>query len=202
MNPNKNEYDGHIDDSYGNIGFRLEAIIGSETQEKNRYANLEMLTNVSRDNWRAWWNKRHASVPSGNLIQAAAVLWPQYAFWLATGMTDFSNGHTLVSGYSYTKAYPDHADDCDVDVLALTVSYFDMKKELIKLHYGPSAPVTKPEDHKPWEILEIKINSLESMRIARQQRIAMQPLNQNIPEPASKIRDGDAKHSKKKRNNV
>lgn len=198
MQPNKTEYGENIDDSYGNIGFRLEAIISSEIQEKNRYANLEMLTNVSRDNWRAWWNKRHTSVPSGNLIQAASLLWPKYAFWLATGMSDFSNGHTLVSGYSYTKAYPDNADDCDVDVLALTVSYFDMKKELIKLQYGPSAPETKPEVHKPWEILEIKLKALESMRIARQQRIAMQPLDQNISESLSKIKNGDKKPSKKK----
>lgn len=198
MQLNKTEYGENIDDSFGNIGFRLEAIVSSETQEKNRYANLEQLTNVSRDNWRAWWNKRHTSVPSGNLIQAAALLWPKYAFWLATGMTDFSNGHTLVIGDFYTKAFPNYADECDVDVLALTVSYFDMKKELIKLQYGPSMPMNKPEDHKPREILEIKIDALESMRIARQQRIAMQPLNKVISEPLSTISDTNKKHSKKK----
>ena len=198
MQPSKTEYGENIDDSYGSIGFRLEAIISSQTEEKNRYANLEILTNVSRDNWRAWWNKRHISTPSGSLIQAAALLWPQYAFWLATGMTDLSNGHTLVSGYGYTKAFPDYVDDCDVDVMALTISYFDMKKELIKLQYGPSTPVTKPEDHKPREILDIKRNALESMRVARQQRIALQPFNHKVSEPMSTISDLDKKHSKKK----
>lgn len=197
MQPNKTEYGGNIDPSYGNIGFRLEAIIGSETQEKNRYANLEMLTNVSRDNWRAWWNKRDTSVPSGSLIQAAALLWPKYAFWLATGMTDFSNGHTLAVGDFNTKAFPNYLDECDDDVVALTVSYFDMKKELIKLHYGPSMPPTKPEVQKPWEILEIKKSALESMGIARQQRIAKQLLDQNSSEPLPTISDDEKKRSKK-----
>lgn len=73
------------------IRLRLLEIIKQGTDEAKRFKSLEQLTGISGATWRTFWNRSGA--PSGEMIEAIATRWPQYAFWLATGGTDPVAGH-------------------------------------------------------------------------------------------------------------
>ena len=70
---------------------RLKLVIESEIKGRGRYAQLAARSSVPAETWRSWWTR--GGTPNGALLEAAAKLWPQYAFWLATGSTDSSCGH-------------------------------------------------------------------------------------------------------------
>jgi hypothetical protein len=87
------------------VGHRLGQIITSETEEKGRFTWLERKTEIGRKTWHTWWIR--SSMPSGNMIEAAGRLWPQYAFWLCTGMTDEQYGHTMPN-LAMCKNFPEY----------------------------------------------------------------------------------------------
>jgi len=70
---------------------RLRAVIEEETDERGRFAELEKLTQISANSWKSFWHGRQR--PTCEMIEAACMRWPQYAFWLATGITDAKYGH-------------------------------------------------------------------------------------------------------------
>lgn len=74
-----------------NIGTRLKALIESQTNEKGRFNELEEQCGISYQTWRSWWHRE--GVPNGQLIEAAAKLWPNYAYWLATGDSEPEYGN-------------------------------------------------------------------------------------------------------------
>jgi hypothetical protein len=86
--PNVGKFPHRLD----NISTRLMYIITEETSENGRFGWLENATGIGRKTWQAWFSR--SSMPSGNMLEAAGRLWPQYAFWLVTGMTDEDYGHT------------------------------------------------------------------------------------------------------------
>ncbi|MFC0349666.1 hypothetical protein [Undibacterium danionis] len=69
----------------------MKELISHKTTELKKYKELEELTGITAATWRSWWNR--GSTPSGELIEAACKLWPNYAFWLVTGITDQYHGH-------------------------------------------------------------------------------------------------------------
>lgn len=73
------------------LSARLKFVIETETEAYGRYALLAARSNIPAATWRTWWNR--GGTPSGSLLEAVAKLWPQYAFWLATGCTDDRCGH-------------------------------------------------------------------------------------------------------------
>lgn len=79
-----------------NIRSRLVEIIKERTDEARRFKSLEELTRISGATWRTFWNR--TSAPSGEMIEAISMQWPQYAFWLATGGTDPVAGHVAPRG--------------------------------------------------------------------------------------------------------
>ncbi|WGG50329.1 hypothetical protein [Rugamonas sp. DEMB1] len=85
---------------------RLKALIVSETDESGRFGWLQKKTGISRNTWQTWWDKEDAS-PSGKMIEAAARLWPQYAFWLASGITDHEYGHVFPVDLPNSTAWPE-----------------------------------------------------------------------------------------------
>ena len=97
---NKQEVD-YLTQAYlkNDMPSRLCYLLIAKVDSKNRFAELEKITGVSRENWRSWWNK--LSSPSGTLVEAGAKAWPQHAFWLITGIEDSKYGHTapIVSGW-------------------------------------------------------------------------------------------------------
>jgi hypothetical protein len=83
-----------------NISFtirtRLIEIIKHRTDEARRFKSLEEMTKISGATWRTFWNRSGA--PSGEMVEAIATQWPQYAFWLSTGGTDPTAGHVAPPG--------------------------------------------------------------------------------------------------------
>jgi hypothetical protein len=50
------------------------------------------LSGIASDRWSAVFSERQR--PTVEMIEAIAKIWPQHAFWLATGIEDSSTGHT------------------------------------------------------------------------------------------------------------
>lgn len=78
------------------IRSRLLEVLKQRTDEARRFKSLEESTRISGATWRTFWNRN--STPSGEMVEAIARLWPQYAFWLATGGTDPLAGHVAPPG--------------------------------------------------------------------------------------------------------
>ncbi|MCE3602699.1 hypothetical protein LXA47_03650 [Massilia sp. P8910] len=70
---------------------RMKTLIASNTVELKKYKELEELTGITTATWRSWWNRGGA--PSGEMIEAVSRIWPEYAFWLVTGISDSNHGH-------------------------------------------------------------------------------------------------------------
>lgn len=85
---------------------RLKRIIVAETDEAGRFGWLQKKSRISRNTWQTWWNKD--APPSGSMIEAAARLWPHYAFWLATGITDNEYGHTFPKILPNSTTWPEN----------------------------------------------------------------------------------------------
>ncbi|MGJ7490034.1 hypothetical protein [Variovorax sp. ZT4R33] len=87
----------------------MKLVIYSEIGEKRRFPQLENLTGVPLNTWRSWW--RNGTNPSGALAEAVAKQWPQYAFWLATGLTDIACGHRRPplhpAAQGYIRSWPE-----------------------------------------------------------------------------------------------
>lgn len=75
---------------------------------KGYWQILESQTGVRASQWRAFASGNQRSTP--DMIEAAARFWPQYAFWIATGITDATNGHiapSLVTNFPEFTWMPD-----------------------------------------------------------------------------------------------
>lgn len=179
-----------------NISDRLKLIVKAETPEKGRFPFLETHSGINAATWRTWWTR--GAAPNGYLVEAAGLLWPQYAFWLATGLTDVCNGHIDASKTDEDKSNPNHVENIavDEDVLAFTISYFEMVKDLMEDYskirnmgmmdkeFDKIGTLTNKKvdqlakkigQYRPQEIIEIKANALKSLQLARQQKISEQP---------------------------
>ncbi|KVQ80484.1 hypothetical protein WK07_13260 [Burkholderia multivorans] len=83
------------------IALRMRRLIETQVTEHRRFKALEELSGISGEAWRAFWNDRQK--PSSEMVAALAEHWPQFAFWLATGVTDPDYGHVApVSSPGYT----------------------------------------------------------------------------------------------------
>jgi hypothetical protein len=79
---------------------RLNKIIADlEGDTYGRWKRLEMSTGVSGTRWKNV--SQGAQRPAPDMIEAIAQLAPQYAFWLATGITDPQHGHVAPDGEGY-----------------------------------------------------------------------------------------------------
>ncbi|VVE89486.1 hypothetical protein [Pandoraea bronchicola] len=67
-------------------------VISAVTSPARRFKELGDKTEVSAATWRSFWN-RDGAIPSGAMLEGLAREWPQYAFWLVTGITDWEAGH-------------------------------------------------------------------------------------------------------------
>lgn len=83
------------------IATRMKAIIEAETDNRRRYKELEEISSVHPDTWKSFWYGKQR--PTAEMIEAVSQRWPQYAFWLVTGITDPERNHiapaTAASGY-------------------------------------------------------------------------------------------------------
>ena len=86
------------------VSKRLLALVNEKlSEEKNFFAALERTTEVDRETWKHWYQKPSVVDPSTKLLMGAFYAWPQYAYWLATGMDDEKFGHMTVQDGSKTR---------------------------------------------------------------------------------------------------
>jgi hypothetical protein len=67
-----------------------------------RFKDLEELTTISSGTWRTWWTR--GGKINGEMVEALARVWPQFAFWLITGWTDKNHGHIAPKGVKTVEA--------------------------------------------------------------------------------------------------
>lgn len=73
------------------ISERLKSLIEVKTTATRRHKEMEEATKLPAEIWKAWWHGKQR--PNEEMIQAIAQIWPEYAFWLSTGITDAEHGH-------------------------------------------------------------------------------------------------------------
>jgi hypothetical protein len=83
---------------------RTILLIEAVTSSARRFKELETLTRVPSATWRSFWN-RDGALPSGTMLEEIGREWPQFAFWLITGLDDWQNGHVAPATASYL---PEH----------------------------------------------------------------------------------------------
>lgn len=71
---------------------RTILLIEAVTSQARRFKELETLTSVPSATWRSFWN-RDGALPSGTMLEEIGRAWPQFAFWLLTGLDDWQAGH-------------------------------------------------------------------------------------------------------------
>lgn len=70
---------------------RLNNITAHHVPGRGRFRVLQEMSGISQDTWKAaWYGKQR---PTAEMVQFAARRWPEYAFWLASGITDQVHGH-------------------------------------------------------------------------------------------------------------
>lgn len=65
-------------------------------QTRGFWRRLSETTGISHKTWNNFFHGTQRSTPA--MIETASKLWPQYAFWLVTGITDAANGHVAPEG--------------------------------------------------------------------------------------------------------
>jgi hypothetical protein len=113
----------------GTIAARLKLLVLAQTPEKKRFPILEGLTDVSENTWRTWWKR--GGTPSGTLVEGVGKAWPEYAFWLTTGLTDVEYGHRMPELHISVIGYVDNYPEVKLrNERTLAAEYFKVCKEL------------------------------------------------------------------------
>lgn len=76
---------------------RMRDVIESQTDAHRRFKELEERTGLKATAWQNFFNGRQR--PTWEMIELVAKTWPQFAFWLTTGIDDLEHGHQSVSRY-------------------------------------------------------------------------------------------------------
>ncbi|QHE94251.1 hypothetical protein PI93_005610 [Pandoraea fibrosis] len=88
---------------------RAMHIISAVTNPARRFKELGDVTDVHAATWRSFWI-REGAVPSGAMLEGLAKNWPQYAFWLLTGITDPEAGHVAPPSAADDLIEPDNEE--------------------------------------------------------------------------------------------
>lgn len=75
---------------------RLNAITAWAFPGRGRFKALANASGISFDSWKGTWHNKQR--PTTEMVQFVARAWPQFAFWLATGITDLAHGHQAPEG--------------------------------------------------------------------------------------------------------
>ena len=81
---------------------RLNAITAWAYPGRGRFRALAEISTITADSWKGTWH--HKQRPTSEMVQFVARTWPQFAFWLCTGITDQRHGHQAPDG---VRCYPE-----------------------------------------------------------------------------------------------
>ena len=85
----------------GKIEARLRALIEQAISTERKWKELEKLTGIASSSWVDF--NRGKKRATADMIEAVSVVWPQYAFWLATGISDPQHGHVAPGDYGFPR---------------------------------------------------------------------------------------------------
>jgi hypothetical protein len=71
---------------------RILQVIDRVTDPHRRFKHFEELTGIGATKWQNLGQGKQRA--NEEMIEAIGKRWPQYAYWLVTGQTDESHGHT------------------------------------------------------------------------------------------------------------
>lgn len=74
-----------------NIDERMRQLVTQKIDEHRRFRLLEEWTAIPHNTWKAWFHQRQR--PTSEMIEAISRRFPEYAFWITTGITDYRFGH-------------------------------------------------------------------------------------------------------------
>jgi transcriptional regulator with XRE-family HTH domain len=80
-----------------NLIERIRAVVESQTESHRRFKELEERTGLKATSWQNFLNGRQR--PTWEMIELVSKTWPQFAFWIATGIHDEEHGHQKVDPY-------------------------------------------------------------------------------------------------------
>ncbi|MEM5426120.1 hypothetical protein [Paraburkholderia ferrariae] len=112
------------------IIYRILLLIRAVTDDRRRSKELEEQTGIADRHWKNVWALKQR--PTAQMIEALARRWPEYAFWLATGITDIPNGH-LKPGQRQTTGSSPEIDAQIQRELELSQDYFELELLLQEL---------------------------------------------------------------------
>jgi len=132
------------------IDVRLHILINEVTRGKADWKGLSDKTGVSAEKWRNF--NRGATKASTEMIEAICMEWPQYAFWLTTGVSDENGGHHAPMPYlgfprlgrSLTEAATEDATEYYRDCANAIQKIWS--RALTAMHKSSGEPVT-------WELV-------------------------------------------------
>jgi len=126
------------------IFMRTLDVMRAVAPERRRYKELEEETGIPATNWQSAAKRKQR--PTAAMIEALGRRWPQYAFWMATGLTDAPNGHTA----------PPDAWTCNEELSTseaehAAVRYFELKILVQDAVYGMAdhGEIKEPGDSQP-----------------------------------------------------
>lgn len=73
------------------IDNRLISLIEYKMNSNKRFKELEEKTGIAANRWQSVWHGRQRAMP--DMIEIICRIFPEYAFWLTTGITDSDHGH-------------------------------------------------------------------------------------------------------------
>lgn len=173
------------------INERLKAVIAASTDESGRFGWLQKKTGISRTTWQTWWDKEGAA-PGGRLIEAASRLWPEYAFWIATGIVDLEYGHRAPKTVPNSTTWPAYGGTHYPDAPDFFRQCVVMQEKEIRGEYEDSAEWERDWaklDALSWE-REIKIHAMRLIFGSYEDRLRTKPAKVNPWYPD----DGDGIH--------
>lgn len=135
---------------------RFKRVIRQNTSENRRWVELAELTGIPATSWNKAVNGKQR--PTAEMIEAVGRLWPEYVFWMITGVTDAKHGHVSCR-YKPGKAfYPER----HYVPRNAAKRYFAQLIDSFERTYGDGEPY---ENHV--EELEAKIQ-LAELEVARE----------------------------------
>lgn len=119
---------------------RADGGAGTHFAKRGFWKQLEEQTGISSGRWRNFFSGQQKAAT--DMVEAAAKLYPEYGFWLSTGITDSSFGHTAPTT---VIAFPERVNDVDFysrqyfaksleladDLIAMTGSWSELERTQI-----------------------------------------------------------------------
>lgn len=130
-----------IPDRKFNLDTRIQLLIGCVTMHKPDWKKLEVETGIPAEKWRQY--TRGSTKASLEMAEALALKWPQYGFWLITGVSDERHGHHApVSDLRYPgfDNVDEFVDDLTRQIprFPRTTEYFQLAAKLAPLSWNMS----------------------------------------------------------------